>query len=97
MDSDESHFDVLLIARDKVARQCPQNHNTFEEKGEPKRYRTEVFLLTTYQPIALPLGQTGSHTQRLKAHTLTIHPSVVLVVELSRFTRPDITVLVDRA
>ena len=42
--SDESHFDVSLIVRDKVTRQCPQT-TTFEEKGEPKRIRTEVPLL----------------------------------------------------
>ena len=34
------------------------NHNVFEEKGEPKRYRTEVPF--AYKPNALPLGQTGS-------------------------------------
>ena len=33
------------------------NHNLFEEKGEPKRYRTEVLPLTS-----LPLGKTGSLT-----------------------------------
>ena len=44
------------IVRDKVSRQCPQTTN-FEEKGEPKRIRTEV---SAYQPHALPLGQTGS-------------------------------------
>ena len=37
MGSDESHFNVSLIVRDKVKRQCPQT-TTFEEKGEPKRY-----------------------------------------------------------
>ena len=37
---------MSLIVRDKVSRQCPQT-TTFEEKGEPKRYRTEVPLLTT--------------------------------------------------
>ena len=36
MDSDESHFNVPLIVRDKVTRQCSQT-TTFEEKGEPKR------------------------------------------------------------
>ena len=37
MGSDESHFNVSLIVRDKVIRvgQCPQT-TTFEEKGEPK-------------------------------------------------------------
>ena len=46
MGSDESHFNVLSIVRDKVTRQCPQN-TTFDEKGEPKRIRTEVPLLTS--------------------------------------------------
>ena len=38
MGSDESHFNVALILRDKVTRQCecPQT-TTFEEKGELKR------------------------------------------------------------
>ena len=45
MGSDESRFNVSLIVRDKVTRQCPQT-TTFEEKREPKRYRTEVLPLT---------------------------------------------------
>ena len=49
MGSDESHFNVLLIVRDKVTRQCPQI-KTFQEKGEPKRIRTEVPLLTSPTP-----------------------------------------------
>ena len=49
MGSDESHFNVSLIVRDKVTRPCPQT-TTFEKKGEPKRYRTEVLLLTSLMP-----------------------------------------------
>ena len=49
MGSDESHFNVSLIVRDKVTRQCPQT-TTFEEKGEPKRIRTEVPLLANLTP-----------------------------------------------
>ena len=45
MGSDEIHFNVSLTVRDKVTRQCPQT-TTFEENGEPKRYRTEVLPLT---------------------------------------------------
>ena len=41
MGSDESHFNVSLIVRDKVTRQCQQT-TTSDEKGEPKRIRTEV-------------------------------------------------------
>ena len=47
--SDESHFNVSLIVRDKVTRQCPQT-TRFEEKGDPKRNRTEVPLLTSLRP-----------------------------------------------
>ena len=49
MGSDESHFNVSLIVRDKVTRQCAQT-TIFEEKGEPKRYRTEVLPLTSLPP-----------------------------------------------
>ena len=47
--SDESHFNVSIIVRDKVTRQCPQT-TTFEENGEPKRIRTVVRLLTSITP-----------------------------------------------
>ena len=50
--SDESHFNVSLIVRDKVTRPCPQT-TTFEEKGEPKRYRSEVLPLTSLPPYRL--------------------------------------------
>ena len=46
---DESHFNVSLIVRDKVTRQCPET-TRFEEKGEPKQIRTEVPLLTSLTP-----------------------------------------------
>ena len=49
MGSDVSHFNVSFIVRDKVTRQCPQT-TTFEEKGEPKRIRAEVPLLTSLTP-----------------------------------------------
>ena len=38
-----------MIVRDKITRQCPQT-TTFEQKGEPKRIRTEVPLLTSLTP-----------------------------------------------
>ena len=47
--SDESHFNVSLIVREKVTRQRSQT-TTFEEKGEPKRIRTEVPPLTSLTP-----------------------------------------------
>ena len=49
MGSEESHFNVSLIVRDKVTRQCPQT-TILEVKGEQKQIRTEVFLLTSLPP-----------------------------------------------
>ena len=54
MASDESHFNVSLIVKDKATSRCPQT-TTFEEKkrkkkGEPKRIRTEVPPLTSLTP-----------------------------------------------
>ena len=47
--NDERHFNVSLIVRDKVTRHRLQT-TAFEEKGEPKRNRTEVPLLTSQTP-----------------------------------------------
>ena len=49
MGRDESHFNVSLIVKDQVTRQCPET-TIFEEKGEPKRVRTEVPPLTSLTP-----------------------------------------------
>ena len=49
MVSDESHFNVSLIVRDEVTGQYPQT-TIFEEKGQPKRHRTEVLSLTNLTP-----------------------------------------------
>ena len=54
MGSDERHFNVSVGLNDGQShnlRQCPQTgHNLFEEKGEPKRYRTEALPLTNPTP-----------------------------------------------
>ena len=44
MGSDESHFNVSLIVRDKVTRQCPQT-TAFEEKGVTLRKLLIALLL----------------------------------------------------
>ena len=61
MGSDESRFNVSVGSDGQSHKTVSTNHNHFEEKGEPKRYRTEVLPLQ-YQPNALPLCQTGSQT-----------------------------------
>ena len=49
MGSDESHFNVS-VGDGQSHRTVSTNHNLFEEKGEPKRYRTEVLPLTKLTP-----------------------------------------------
>ena len=46
MGSDESHFNVSVGSDGQSHRTVSTNHNLFEVKGEPKRYRTEVLPLT---------------------------------------------------
>ena len=50
MGSNESHFNVSLIVRDKATRQCPQTTNLFEDKLELSRNRADAFLLTSLTP-----------------------------------------------
>ena len=46
MGSDESRFNVSVGSNGQSHKTVSTNHNLFEEKGEPKRYRTEVLPLT---------------------------------------------------
>ena len=50
MGSNESHFDVSVGSDGLSHRTVSTNHNLFEEKGEPKRYRTDVLPLTNLTP-----------------------------------------------
>ena len=49
--SDESHFNVSLIVKDKVTRQCPQTTQLLKRKeSRPKRIRTEALPHTSLTP-----------------------------------------------
>ena len=50
MGNNESHFNVLVESDRQSHRIVSTNHNLFEEKGEPKWYRTEVLPLTSLTP-----------------------------------------------
>ena len=50
MGSDESHFNVSVGSDGQSHKTVSTNHNLLEEKGEPKRYRTEVLTLTSLTP-----------------------------------------------
>ena len=50
MGSDESHFNVSVGSDGQSHKTVSGNRNLFEEKGEPKRYRTEVLPLTSPTP-----------------------------------------------
>ena len=53
MGSDESHFNVSIGSDGQSHKTVSTNHNLFEEKGEPKRHRTAVLLLTNLTPNAV--------------------------------------------
>ena len=50
MGSDESHFNVSVGSDGQSRKTVSTNHHLSEEKGEPKRYRTEVLPLTSLTP-----------------------------------------------
>ena len=50
MGSDESHFNVSVGSDGQSHKTVSTNHNLFEEKEEPKRYRTEVLPFTNLSP-----------------------------------------------
>ena len=50
MGSEDSHFNVSVGSNGQSHRTVSTNHSLFEEKREPKRYRTEVLPLTSLTP-----------------------------------------------
>ena len=64
-DSDESHFNVSLIVRDEVTRQCPQTTTFLMRKESRSGIEPRPLGPSAYQPNALPLGQTGSLGSRV--------------------------------
>ena len=47
MGSDESHFNLSFLVRENITVKTVSTDHNFDEKGEPKRLRTEVRLLTS--------------------------------------------------
>ena len=50
MRSDDSDFNVSVGSYGQSHRTVSKNHSRFEEKGEPKLYRTEVLPLINLTP-----------------------------------------------
>ena len=50
MGSDESHINVSVGSDGQSHKTVSTNRSLFEEKAEPKRYRTEVLPLTSLTP-----------------------------------------------
>ena len=48
--NDESHFNISVGSDGQSHKTVSTNHNLFDEKGELKRYRTEVLPLTSLTP-----------------------------------------------
>ena len=64
-------FNVSLIVKDKVTRQCLAQTTTFEEKEDPKQIRTEVLLLTSLTPYRYAKP---AHTPTLETMELYTDP-----------------------
>ena len=62
MGSDESHFNVSVGSDGQSHKTVSTNHNLFEEKEEPKRYRTEVLPLTAGSTVCNCVSL-GRHAQ----------------------------------
>ena len=56
--SDESHFNVSVVVKNKVTRPCPQTTTFLKRKESRSSIEPRSFRLPAYP--ALPLGQTGS-------------------------------------
>ena len=50
MGSEESHFNVSIGSDGHGHKTVSTNNNLFEEKGQPKRYRTKVLPSTSLTP-----------------------------------------------
>jgi len=61
----DSHFNVSVGSDGQSHKTVSTNHNLSEEKGEPKRYRTEVLSLNSLTPSARPnrLTNINRHTK----------------------------------
>ena len=89
--SDESHFNVSLIVRSKVTRQCPQT-TTCEEKGEPKRIRTEAPPpLTSLMPyrLAKPAHCSQHNVVSVSSLTTTDRAGEIAITIVSVTRQPD--------
>ena len=67
MGSDESHFNVSVGSDGQNHKTVSTNHNLFEEKGEPKRYRTEArppLSLVPYKPSSSSSSNVASRSKR---------------------------------
>ena len=87
MGSDESHFNFSVGSYGQSHRTVSTNPNLSEEKGEPKRYRTEVLPLTNLTPYC---WAKPAHTEVLALYRL-------LCRTLLRFLTTTASPLSDRA
>ena len=82
MGSDESRFNVSVGSDGKSHKTVSTNHNISEEKGEPKRYRTEVLPLTSL--TVRPKRLTCSAASTTILYKLQLPPSILhLTVQAS--------------
>ena len=84
MGSDESHFNVSVGSDGQSHKTVSTSHNLLEEKGEPKRYRTEVPLLTSLKPALNWANVCSPNILRTVRRTM-IRILIELLVRRTRF------------
>ena len=82
--SDESHFNVSVGSDGQSHRTVSTDHNLFQEKGEPKRYRTEVLPLTNLTPYRWAKPAYGSRP--LRSITDRLSRTELLELPIGRFS-----------
>ena len=85
MGSDESHFNVSVGSDGQSDKTVSANHNLFEEKGEPKRHRTEVLPLTSLTPYR---RATPAHKAQVASVVLLIARACVKTQVSPELTQP---------
>ena len=92
MGSDESRFNVSVASDGQSHKTVSTNHNLFEEKGEPKRYRTEVLPPTSLTPYR----QAKPAPKNCYCHAVSFYSPRVAVGHYSSIELPLPCVTLDR-
>ena len=98
MGSDESHFNVSFIVRDKVTRRCPQTTTFMKRRESRSENEHKPFCLPVYRLTARPNGLTsGLYQEGHLRSTINEHPGVATPTICRMSARPTAPVPITTA